>query len=84
MNKIYSCSSPFFLFVAINLMISPCLAQKKPNILFLFADDQCYETIGSFGLTDIETPHLDRLMSQGTSFNRTYNMGSWSGAVCVA
>jgi choline-sulfatase len=59
-------------------------AAKKPNILFIFADDQCYETIGHLGITDIETPHLDRLMKSGTSFTRAYNMGSWSGAVCVA
>ena len=60
------------------------LNAKKPNILFIFADDQCYETIGGLGLTDIETPHLDRLMNSGTSFTRAYNMGSWSGAVCLA
>ena len=57
---------------------------KKPNILFIFADDQCYETIAQLGLTDIETPHIDRLMNEGTTFTRAYNMGSWSGAVCVA
>ena len=60
------------------------LNAKKPNILFIFADDQCYETVGGLGLTDIETPHLDRLMNSGTSFTRAYNMGSWSGAVCLA
>ena len=58
--------------------------EKKPNILFIFADDQCYETVGALGITDIETPNLDRLMESGTSFTRAYNMGSWSGAVCVA
>ena len=36
----------------------------KPNILFIFADDQCYETIAQLGLTDIETPHIDRLMNE--------------------
>lgn len=56
----------------------------KPNILFLFADDLCYEAIGSFGHTDIDTPHLDRLVRRGTTFTHAYNMGSWSGAVCVA
>jgi choline-sulfatase len=57
---------------------------KKPNILFIFADDQCFETIRELGYTDIETPNLDRLTKSGTSFTRAYNMGSWSGAVCVA
>ena len=59
-------------------------AQAKPNVLFIFADDQCFETIGSLGLTDISTPNLDRLVNRGTQFTRAYNMGSWSGAVCVA
>ena len=63
---------------------SLCLAAEKPNILFLFADDQCFETIGALKMTDIETPNLDRLMSRGTHFSHAYNMGSWSGAVCVA
>ncbi len=57
---------------------------EKPNILFLFADDQCFETIGELGLTDIDTPNLDRLVKGGTTFTHAYNMGSWSGAVCVA
>ncbi len=56
----------------------------KPNLLFLFADDQSYETIRAFGHTDIETPHLDRLARRGVTFTNAYNMGSWSGAVCVA
>ena len=60
------------------------VAKQKQNVLFLFADDQCFETIGALGLTDIETPNLDRLLKSGTNFNRAYNMGSWSGAVCVA
>ncbi len=67
----------------------PCLpwfshAAAKPNVLFLFADDYCYEAIRAFGQTDIDTPNLDRLVKRGTTFTRAYNMGSWSGAVCVA
>ena len=70
--------------VAFLLIAISAKAEKKPNVLFLFADDQCFETIGSLGLTDIDTPHLDRLVKNGTQFTRAYNMGSWSGAVCVA
>ncbi|MCZ2343435.1 MAG: sulfatase-like hydrolase/transferase [Bacteroidales bacterium] len=57
---------------------------SRPNILFLLADDQSYETIRAFGHTDIDTPNLDRLARAGTTFTHAYNMGSWSGAVCVA
>ncbi|MGV3755744.1 MAG: sulfatase-like hydrolase/transferase [Verrucomicrobiota bacterium] len=59
-------------------------ADKKPNILFLFADDYTYEAVRAFGHTDIDTPNLDKLVKRGTTFTRAYNMGSWSGAVCVA
>ncbi len=59
-------------------------AADKPNILFIFADDMCFEIIRARGMTDIDTPNLDRLTRQGTTFTHAYNMGSWSGAVCVA
>lgn len=65
------------------LLASPLLA-AKPNVLFLFADDHTYEAVRAFGHTDIDTPNLDRLAARGTTFTRAYNMGSWSGAVCVA
>ncbi|MDP1586393.1 MAG: sulfatase-like hydrolase/transferase [Prosthecobacter sp.] len=70
--------------VLLIVFTSAALAASQPNILFLFADDQCYETIRAFGHTDIDTPNLDRLAARGTTFTRAYNMGSWSGAVCVA
>ena len=66
------------------LALGQAHAKAKPNVLFLFADDQCFETIGALDLTDIDTPNLDRLVNRGTQFTRAYNMGSWSGAVCVA
>ena len=59
-------------------------AADKPNILFLFADDMCYEMVGAYGMTDVDTPHLDSLVKGGITFTHAYNMGSWSGAVCVA
>ncbi len=57
---------------------------SKPNILFLFSDDQSYETTGYRGMTQVQTPHLDELAQRSLSFNHAYNQGSWSGAVCVA
>ena len=59
-------------------------AAKKPNLLFIVADDQCFETIRAFGCDEIHTPNLDRLVQGGTTFTHAYNMGSWSGAVCIA
>ena len=57
---------------------------KKPNILFLFSDDQSYETPGYVGMTEAQTPSIDDLAKRSISFTHAYNQGSWSGAVCVA
>jgi arylsulfatase A-like enzyme len=59
-------------------------ASRKPNILFIFADDQSHETIAAHGNDEVKTPNLDRLATSGVSFRNTYNMGGWNGAVCVA
>jgi choline-sulfatase len=57
---------------------------QRPNIVFIFADDQCFSTIHALGADEIETPNLDALARRGTTFTHAFNMGSWSGAVCVA
>ncbi|MCL4678173.1 MAG: sulfatase-like hydrolase/transferase [Alphaproteobacteria bacterium] len=59
-------------------------AAEKPNILFIFSDDQCFQALRALGNDEIETPNLDRLVRSGVTFTHAYNMGSWSGAVCVA
>jgi len=57
---------------------------QKPNILFIFADDQSYHTIHELGNEEVCTPTLDELARRGTVFTTTYNMGGWHGAICVA
>lgn len=59
-------------------------AKQRPNILFLFADDQRADTITAHGNPHIQTPHLDQLAKEGFSFRKNYCAGSFSGAVCVA
>lgn len=43
----------------------------KPNILFITSDQQHWNTIGAFN-PEISTPHLDRLVREGTTFTRAY------------
>lgn len=62
-------------------LISPAVA-ARPNIVFLFADDQRPDSIAAYGNDHIDTPNLDRLVRQGFSFRRNYCMGSIHGAVC--
>ncbi len=42
-----------------------------------------WNAIRSMGNGVIETPNLDRLVAQGTTFTRCYNQGSIHGAVCM-
>jgi len=56
---------------------------KKPNILFLFADDQRADAIGAYGNRYVKTPNIDRLVSSGFSFMNNYVFGGNSGAVCL-
>lgn len=58
-------------------------AAERPNVLFLFSDDQRRDTIGALGNPHIQTPNLDRLVNEGVSFSQAYCMGSMSGAVCA-
>lgn len=57
---------------------------ERPNILFIFTDDQAYQTIRALGENEIFTPHLDSLAASGVTFTNAFNMGSWQGAVCTA
>jgi len=73
--------STFLLVFPIVSVASSANPVEKPNILFIFADDQMFDTIGA---CPVKTPNLDRLKKQGVTFTHAYNMGSYSPAVCVA
>lgn len=55
----------------------------RPNILFLIADDHRASAIGAYGDPTVQTPVLDQLCAQGTSFRQNHQMGGLSGAVCI-
>jgi arylsulfatase A-like enzyme len=59
-------------------------SKSKPNIVFIFTDDQTYSSIHALGNKEIITPNMDQLVQNGVTFTHAYNMGSWSGAVCAA
>lgn len=61
----------------------PTPAVERPNILFLFTDDQRFDTVHELGNEVIRTPNLDRLVREGVSFDRAYIMGASSPAVCT-
>src|SRR6185436_6634518 len=52
---------------------------RKPNIIFILADDLGYGDIGAFGQKKIRTPHLDRMAAEGMRFTQHYS----GNAVCA-
>jgi arylsulfatase A-like enzyme len=58
-------------------------ARSRPNILFLFTDDQRFDTLQALGNAAIRTPNMDRLVQRGVSFTHCHIMGSTVPAVCI-
>ena len=58
-------------------------AASRPNILFLFTDDQPSGYIQALDASGIRTPNIDRLVATGTSFTNAYIMGASSPGVCL-
>lgn len=59
------------------------MAAKRPNILFLFSDDQRADAVGYSGNSYVRTPNLDRMASSGIRFSNCFCMGAHHGAVCA-
>ncbi len=51
---------------------TPAPAAEKPNILLILADDLGFSDLGCYG-SEIATPNLDKLASNGIRFRQFYN-----------
>jgi len=47
-------------------------AAEAPNILLILVDDLGFGDLSSYGATDLQSPHIDRLMSQGMRFDNFF------------
>jgi arylsulfatase A-like enzyme len=54
-------------------------AERKPNVIFILADDLGYNELGSYGQKKIKTPYLDKIAKEGMRFTRNYS----GNAVCA-
>jgi N-acetylgalactosamine-6-sulfatase len=65
------------IFIPLLLSISVCAAAdvKKPNIIFILADDMGWADLRCQGHPYAQTPNLDRLASEGTRFTQHYATG---------
>jgi arylsulfatase A len=44
----------------------------KPNVVFIFVDDQGYYDVGCYGATEVKTPRIDAMASGGVRFTDYY------------
>ena len=47
-------------------------AADRPNIVFIFIDDQGYYDLGCYGATEVKTPRIDAMAKEGTRFTDYY------------
>ena len=47
-------------------------AADRPNVLLILSDDQAWGDYGFMGHPHIETPHLDQLAAEASTFTRGY------------
>lgn len=59
-------------------------SDRRPNFLFIIADDLMFRTIHAINNPETRTPNLDRLVRDGCHFTHCFHQGSWTGAVCIA
>ena len=52
---------------------------KKPNIVFIFPDQQRGDSLGFSGNSKVKTPNLDKLANEGVTFTRA----SSNGPICM-
>lgn len=86
MKELADLKQPLFTILIIGQMVvavEQCKSAerpRRPNIIFLLADDLGYGDIGVYGQRLIATPNLDRLANQGMRFTQAYA----GGPVCTS
>lgn len=61
------------LFLSVLVPLAVGAASKRPNILFMIADDASRDSFGAYGAKYVKTPHFDRLAQEGVLFTQAYN-----------
>ncbi len=71
-------SAVFVSFVAFFLLAPDCCgvttahAERQPNVIIIYTDDQGSLDMGCYGSHDLQTPHMDALADRGIRFTQFY------------
>lgn len=70
---------PLLILFALLFSCSPqSTDESRPNVILILTDDQGSIDVNVYGATDLSTPNLDRLASEGVRFSRFYS----GSAIC--
>jgi len=58
--------------------------KRKPNVIFMLADDLGYGDMSCYGAPDVKTPNLDRIAREGIRFTDAYANGPLCSPTRVA
>lgn len=61
--------------VVVGIACVATMGAERPNIVFILADDLGWKDVGYAGADFFETPHIDRLASEGMVFTAAYSGG---------
>ena len=57
---------------------------RRPNIVFMLADDMGWGDLSCYGSLNIRTPNLDRVAAQGVRFTHAYSASPWCSPMRMA
>ena len=66
------CRNIFILLFIFSFELSSAQKDPRPNIIYIMADDLGYADLSCYGRKDYQTPHLDKLCTQGVKFMNAY------------
>ncbi|MCA9216311.1 MAG: sulfatase-like hydrolase/transferase [Planctomycetales bacterium] len=79
-SSFYTVATTLLVVLAIACLVKPAsiIAADRPNILFIYTDDQSYKTLSCYGDHPdwVQTPNIDALARRGVRFERAY-LGAW-------
>src|SRR6476619_4286327 len=58
--------------LALCVAVPATAADRRPNIVFIMADDHAAHAISAYGSKVNKTPHLDRLAREGARFSNCF------------
>ncbi len=58
--------------ILLTLLVTAQAAERKPNVVILFTDDQGTLDVNCYGSTDLYTPSMDRIAAEGVRFTQAY------------